>query len=321
MKSVKVIIIILTALILSGIVCFIRCTNNDVNNDVYLVFNTDRNYYEPTKVAIMSAIINKDEQSIYHINVLCVDIPEKECDKYKLFEDKNVHIKTVNKKMSDISHIGNYEIDHHVTRTDLFKFIFSEIFTGLDKILYIDSDTLIRGDLRKLYNTDISSNYLAAVVKLEPEFDWVVDKNGKISYKKLNFYNCGVLLLNLEKFRKDQIQDKLIDVKNEDDIKDYQTQRVFNQVIKPNTIKKLSPVYNDLSRWNDSYIKQYHYYKTYFPYSIYYNNIEKLDEKAVIVHYAGKKKPWNNKSVKYIQEWNEYARIIKTNANWKRYKK
>ena len=218
------------------------------NHDVNILFNTDKNYAQYTKVAIKSAIMNKNPDSIYHINVLCVDIPQKECDEFKLLADKNVQIKVKIETKSTLKNIGNYEIAHYVTRTDLFKFLFSEIYSE-DKMLYIDSDTLIRADLTKLYNTDISNYYLAAVMKMEPDYNELDEPT--------YFYNCGVLLLNLKKFREHNISNILITAKNEDEFKDYQTQRVFNEVITIDEMKILSPIYNDIERWNDEYIKNY----------------------------------------------------------------
>lgn len=302
MKLKTVIFSMVFVILLIGLSIFCRkFFIPNLNRDVNILFNTDKNYAQYTKVAIKSAIMNKSPDSIYHINVLCVDIPQKECEEFKLLADKNVEIKIKIETKSTLKNIGNYEIAHYVTRTDLFKFLFSEIYSE-DKMLYIDSDTIIRADLTKLYNTDISDYYLAAVMKMEPDYN----EFDEPTY----FYNCGVLLLNLKKFRERNISNFLIMAKNEDEQKDYQTQRVFNEVITRDEMKVLSPIYNDIERWNDEYIKNYNYFKTYFPYSLKYPTIKQLDKNAVIVHYAGSNKPWKNDNVKYADEWWKYARLV-----------
>lgn len=295
------IICVLLLFLIIAFSVFFNKKNINQNYDVHLLFNTDRNYKEFTKIAIKSAIVNKKPESIYHINVLCVEMQREECNEFKSLESENAEIKITMKNFSDISNIKNYEISHYVTRTDLFKFIFSEIFDE-SKILYIDSDTLILGDLRDLYNTDISQKFLAAVLKMEPES----------YYPKRYYFNCGVMLFNLDKFRELGMPEILISAKNHDMQRDYQTQRVFNEFIPLSKIKKLSPVYNDIDRWNDEYKKKYNYLKTYFPYSLRYPTIKELDKHAVIIHYAGAQKPWikNTEAEKYVKEYIEYAKMV-----------
>ena len=313
-KLIKICVLIFACLFLWFCVYTIKINSN---KHVHIIFSTDQNYKEYTKVAIKSAISTKHPKSIYHINVLCVDIPENECKEFENFAEENASVVTVNKKISYISHIGNYEIDHYVTRTDLFKFVFDEIFTDIDKALYIDSDTLILKDLRKLYNTDISNKYLAAVKKIEPEKAYRSGFIGKYFIRYEYYYNCGVLLMNLDKIRKDNIQRKLISSKNDDMIRDLQTQRVYNIVIPLKTIKQLPPIYNDVARYDNDYIdtRQYKFFRTYFPFSLIYRNIEEVDKSAVIVHYAGKRKPWYGIQTKYYDTWWKYAKSI--NPNWK----
>ena len=78
-------------------------------------------------------------------------------------------------------------------------------FRDIDKLLYLDSDTLICRDISELFNIDISDYVLAAVRDLAP----VTDKYNpagvrvrKFSEEYLNngpYVNSGVLLMNLKK--------------------------------------------------------------------------------------------------------------------------
>jgi lipopolysaccharide biosynthesis glycosyltransferase len=56
-----------------------------------------------------------------------------------------------------------------------------------DRCLYLDSDTLIRGDLSELYNTDMGDKSYGMVMGCIPEYG----------------YNSGVILQNLKKIRED----------------------------------------------------------------------------------------------------------------------
>lgn len=60
-----------------------------------------------------------------------------------------------------------------------------------DKILYLDTDTLIAKDISELYDTDIEGIELAAAL----------DYYGKI-FMGYHYFNAGVLLLNMKEIRK-----------------------------------------------------------------------------------------------------------------------
>jgi len=93
--------------------------------------------------------------------------------------------------------------------------IFYRLFAGriikdANKIIYIDSDTIVRGDLTPLYSTDLGECVIGAVpdmaMREKPD-----DPNGKyvkeFSEKYLNggpYFNSGILLINLKKLNENQ---------------------------------------------------------------------------------------------------------------------
>ena len=286
------------------------------NKIINIVFNTDASYTEYTKVAIKSAIMTKNKDSIYKINVLCVDLPKNKMEEFKALENKklNVSINPIPLKLKTLSNVGNYKMDHYVTRADLFKFLMPDIFPKLDKILYIDGDTIILKDLSELYNTDISRNYIGAVMRYDYDYEWKELLDGTWDLKKTYKYNCGVILFNLKKWRKGHIKEKLIEAKNKDKINDLMTQRSFNEVIPINKIKRLSPIYNTIGRMTESDFKVRNFKLLYKPYCDNINSAQDLFKQAVIVHWAGHKKPWSYKDVNYADKWWYFARKI--NPNW-----
>lgn len=290
------------------------------NKEINIVFNTDLLYKDITKVSIYSAMKSKKLDSIYNINVLCVDMTKTQCEEFNMFNDKrNVHINVIPLNSELLKNIGNYEIRHYVTRTDLFKFLFPDILKNLDKVLYIDGDTLILKDLSTLYNTDIRKYRLAAVKKLNgEEKHYYIFSN---SYFTLDLffenpeYNCGVMLLNLKKFREEKLSEKLIIAKNRDTLKKLHTQTSFNEVIPYNTTKHLSPIYNTCSRWDltDKNISEFKMiFKPFVGRRI--KTVKEYNRTRVILHYAGRKKPWNTEDVRLFKRWWKYANKI--NPNW-----
>ena len=308
--------VLLFALIIGGAVYFnhIRVEKLKENKEINIVFTSDLNYKEYTKVAIKSAIMNKNRNSIYHINILCVDLTPEQADEFKVFAKNNVTIRTVPLKLESIADVGKYETTNYVSRADLFKFFMADLFPELDKILYIDSDTIIRKDLTDLYNTDILFYPIGAVKRTDPNIIETKNIFGKPQIKAVYTYNCGVLLYNLKYWRKANLKEKLIKAKNADTIRDLQTQRSFNDVIPIGRIKLLSPVYNTTSILMPDAFKKKYLKTVYAPFCDDINDTEDFMRRAVIVHYKGPLKPWSYDKTPWAEQWWYYAKLV--NPNW-----
>jgi lipopolysaccharide biosynthesis glycosyltransferase len=114
--------------------------------------------------------------------------------------------RTVSKKQNPYADV-NYSRWSPVIFYRLFAHI---IFPNTNKMLYLDSDTLVQSDLSDLYNTDISQYAMGAIRDMAPT-NIKDDPNGtyvrefKDKYLKHNLYvNSGVLLLNMEHLRTTQ---------------------------------------------------------------------------------------------------------------------
>jgi lipopolysaccharide biosynthesis glycosyltransferase len=91
----------------------------------------------------------------------------------------------VNKHLKDSLNLKNFYTPYALLR------IFLDGIKYLpNKIIYMDVDTIVMGDIEQLYDIDISSH----------EFAGVRDYLGKV-FINHNYINSGVLLLNLKKIR------------------------------------------------------------------------------------------------------------------------
>lgn len=97
-----------------------------------------------------------------------------------------------------------------------FRLLIPSMFPQFDRCIYLDSDIIVRKDLRELYETDLHGKLIGAV----PESDWLKarlenrplfgkfsnlglrDYSDRIGLKKVNvYYNSGVLLMDLKNLR------------------------------------------------------------------------------------------------------------------------
>ena len=85
-----------------------------------------------------------------------------------------------------------------------YRAFIPRLFPMYDKAVYIDSDTILRGDIGELYDTDLGDKVLAAMVDPKvtviPEFrDYV---NRAVGVPHDEYVNSGVQVMDLKKMRK-----------------------------------------------------------------------------------------------------------------------
>lgn len=88
------------------------------------------------------------------------------------------------------------------TYMSLMRCALTKILPRNKKVLWLDCDTIVNGDISELFETDLTGMYYAGV--REPE----KCNNGR------TYINAGVLLINLEQIRKDRFEDVLIKTLN-----------------------------------------------------------------------------------------------------------
>ena len=199
-----------------------------------IVYITDFMYTMPTLVSAKSLVLNKNEDTEYNIHFMLTNGPkfysktdaynvdyfdELSSDKvkvsYHLCEDKYKEIK-------DLHH----SVTGRATSSALIKFLLPELL-DCDKCIYLDGDTIITGDLTELYNTPIKTKLLAGV---RDSSNLYINRETNDNF---DYFNSGVMVMNLKKMREDKITYKLIEAKKNQlpQIK-FADQEAFNTVCK-----------------------------------------------------------------------------------------
>ena len=141
----------------------------------------------------------------------------------------------------------------HWTYTCLLPLAYPEIFPEEDRVLRLDDDTIVKKDIGPLLDMDLQDNYTAMVE--EPV-------RGRFPFR---YFNAGVCLMDLKKFRETGIYRKMIAMANSM-VCTAMDQDAFN-VFCQGQIMKLGP------EWNEAgHITEYH-------------------PDPYIRHYAGSRKP------------------------------
>lgn len=238
--------------------------------DIHIAIAVDNNYIEHCIVLMTSILANKqDEELHFHIiqdglnfNIKRLLLSFKNC--YIHFYNVDNHI------------FSNYKKTSYYSVSTMWKLICPDLIKT-EKLIYLDCDVIVNSSLKELWSFDLKENYIAAIE----------DANGKKYAKRYKlkacskFFNAGIMLINCEKWRKDNIAQRAINISTEScNTKLVNDQTILNQLFE-SRVKFL-----DL-KWNLQYCP-INIWPTYDNIKEYKNAIEKPS----IIHYTGDFKPW-----------------------------
>lgn len=182
------------------------------NKIIPIFYACDDAFVKYTIVSLSSMIQNASKDYQYKIYVLNTNIGEDMKSKLSALENENFEI-----SFTDVSEYLNsvtkdLPIRHYYSKTTYYRFFIAEMFPEYSKAIYIDSDTIVLGDISKLYETDIGDAYLGAC---HEQAMVQVDVYGTycekvVGVSRHNFFNAGLMLLNCKQFRDKKVLKKFL---------------------------------------------------------------------------------------------------------------
>lgn len=267
-----------------------------------IVFITDNKYFMPTMVTIQSIVKNREQSNplIYIVGIKLSKENEDFIDGLDI-EDIEIEYKTIDFSLYESFFVGEGQ---YVSIAALVKFQLADLFEKYDKILYLDGDIIVRHSLEQFTEIELG-DYYAAVVK-----DLMAIKQKDSKRLGLNsYFNSGVLLLNCKKIREDSLFEKMIYEKKNNHSLHYMDQDVFNIVFQ-NNVRFTSVIYNYQAYYNNLSLENIN-----FRFEEKYKDRHHLEGEIVILHLAGRCKPWNCKTTNYFNEWYSYYLLLKRDVS------
>jgi lipopolysaccharide biosynthesis glycosyltransferase len=271
-------------------------------NTIPIFFTVDDKYVPFLAVALQSLIENSSEKNYYLIKILYTSITEENQEKIKKYEKENVNIEFVDLNYY-INKIKNklYTRDYYSVTT-YFRLFIPNLYPQYNKALYLDCDIVLLADVAELYNIDMGDNLVAAapddvIQKIEVFQEYVEKVVGVADYR--NYFNAGVLLMNLDELRKFDFQEKFLYSLEKIKFAVAQDQDYLNRLCK-GRVKIISNVWDKMPISNDT---------------------DTNDLK--LIHYNLAFKPWHFEDILYKEYFWKYAKkteffdeIIKIRDNY-----
>jgi len=273
-------------------------------NELSIVFTCDEGYILPTGIAIFSLFQSKCENTSYKIYVLVDDLNIKYKEIIQSMDKPG--FKIIIREIANIEKYTSLAKANRLPVSALYKFSIPEMILEEDICLSLDGDIVVKRDLGSLTKINLD-DYYAAVIKDSPKTieEYTEEKHNKYPgiFNK-DYFNGGVLLLNLKKMREDNIPEKLCEYRKKGYNQSFSmNQDTFNSVLYKH-VRFLPFAYNTgmhVFRYIQTEEK-FHRMKKYYEIDD-YKSEEDILEDAYIIHFSGKAKPWNYYDVFYADRY------------------
>ena len=183
-----------------------------MHKDIPIFFSTDDVYIPYLDVALASLIANASRAYSYRIIVLNTGLDEESVCRVKQREQEGFKIDFIDISDEVEKIKARLKNVYHFSVVTYYRLFIASLFPQYDKVIYLDCDLVVLGDVSALYRVELGDNILGAApeqfVRNTKEFRTYaaealgVDPDG--------YVNAGVLLMNLKAFRENRIEEKFV---------------------------------------------------------------------------------------------------------------
>jgi lipopolysaccharide biosynthesis glycosyltransferase len=163
----------------------------------------------------------------------------------------------------------------------------AEMFPEYEKAIYIDSDTIVLGDIAQLYHKELGDNYVGAAneqVMIQTDvYGEYVEK--VLGINRNQYFNAGLLLINCNAFRENKILEKFTELLEEYTFVVTQDEDYLNLLCKDRVLWLEQ-------QWNTEVFGEIAYEESSFK----------------LLHYIMVSKPWHYEDCKFGEYFWEYAK-------------
>ena len=274
-----------------------------------IVYTFDDGYTDITLVSMLSLFENNKNVSNLVVYIIDCGISTNNINRIKELGNRYNRLVKVYKAIDVEERIPTSLEMGYWSLVCYVRLFFAEILTDLDRVLHIDCDTIVRGDLQKLYEIDLGENICAACYDCIPSPK--VTAGFEINDR---YYSNGLLLFDLKRVRNEEIEKQFIDyIVKKRGILPHLDQDVISSVLQ-NKILLLPAEYNVMSV---TFALGKHSTELFDGYGPYYSQSEviKAIKEPIIVHIVGYRyynKPWSQPCYHpYNTEWKRYFKMVR----------
>lgn len=256
------------------------------NTTIHIGLCADENFAMPLGVCVTSIFENNKDNKVC-IHILTQGFSQKNLQKLNATADyygQQILVYNVDDSIFD-----KFPVLDVISKATYLRFLFADVLPSyINKLLYLDCDVIVINRLENLYSIDISNSPFAAAE--DRSSDDIIDRN-RIEIFDGIYFNAGVLLMNLEYWRKNNCFREIYTFLANNPEKCLWLDQDALNILYHNTVKIIPVKYNFLI----SYIEPL---ETLRLHKSKWIGIVESSKDIVVIHYATKGKPWH-KNIKH----------------------
>lgn len=276
-----------------------KMNERGVKMTVNIVYSSSDYYSQCTGISIYSLL--KNNQDVPKLNVYVLETGISQSNKNKIREigsrfDREIQFVEAQKQFDEYVKKLNFKYMRGSYNT-YARVMLNAWFGELDKVLLIDSDTLVVGSIKELWNTDMKNHLIGAVPEIAMYSPYSTYEDKKIVDSSNPYFNMGIVLCNLKLWREKKIdnliEDKLSNYKDDLKIAD---QSILNYTIN-DQMKRVHLKYN---YYTSVHAVKYSTINKVFSNDRIFDETEFLEarENPAVIHFVGHsfERPWFDRS-------------------------
>jgi lipopolysaccharide biosynthesis glycosyltransferase len=278
-----------------------------INKKIAVAYSLNNKYTYQTLVSMISILENSSRYTFYTFYLLVEkNIFEKQNkEKFTHLEKKYDRCKVIILELTN-ENLLNARVDRYPI-TAYYRLLLAKLIPHVNRIIYLDGDTLVFTDLTEMINLDMNNNIILGFV------DQSYKKAEKFGFKTYKYINSGVLLIDLQKIRKENISQKFFDFIDNNKNKLKQEDQTVINIVLHGRIGLLPPKFGIWNFLKREKVLRYNHYKNKKLGIKAYSDEEILKgwRHPSILHFVSRK-PWKKHKFKvrkfFYDKWWDYAK-------------
>ena len=253
-----------------------------------IAYTSSNEYAKFVGISIYSLLDNN--KSVKNISIYIIDMGIDEDNKNKIKcivakYNRNIEFISAEKQIKELANHHKFD-DFHGGINSYVKILPGLFLPKIDRVLFLDADTIIVCNLEEMYNKNLGDALIAAVPDVGVYFfgheDYYIVKKNNI------YYNTGVLLFDLDKVRKIKFHNVIFKAKDNYKGKlKLADQSLLNLAVNNNDVLTLNICYNNyIHSIKSDYFIGYIHQKNEDWFIKIVDEIIEARKKPVIVHYV-----------------------------------
>ncbi len=185
-----------------------------MNDIIPIFYAADDTFVKYTLVSLTALKENADRTRNYRIYILLTTVSEELKAPFAALSEENFLIEFVDVSAYLATCDDKLHTRDYYSKTTYYRLFIAEMYPMYDKALYIDSDTVVLGNVAELYDHDLGENYVGAcheqaMVQMDVYGTYVEQVLG---LDRNRYFNAGMLLINCRLFREEKMLERFLEL-------------------------------------------------------------------------------------------------------------